>query len=79
MWMLSGGLFPASRTGWTALVQRANPMAYSVSAVRRALYAGALPPGTGVAGAGALLELSVLCGFCLLSIAWAITLCYRRR
>jgi ABC-type multidrug transport system permease subunit len=77
--MLSGGLFPAGGGGWMAVVQAGNPMSYLVSAVRRALYAGALPPGTGLASAGVWLELAVLLGFSMVALAWAIVLCQRRR
>jgi ABC-2 type transport system permease protein len=79
MWILSGGLFPAPTSGWIALVQYANPMSYSVSAVRRALYDGALPAGTGMASGGSAIELAVLLGFGLISAFWAIRLCYGRR
>jgi ABC-2 type transport system permease protein len=79
MWILSGGMFPAPRHGWIALIQYGNPMSYSVSVVRRALYHGALPHGTGMASGGAAIELLVLCAFCVLSASWAASLCYRRR
>lgn len=78
LWILSGAMFPAQRASWIAWVQRCNPMSYSVSAVRRALYAGALPEGTTVVHSGAL-ELTVLLGFCALTAACSVHLCYRRR
>ncbi len=78
MWILSGAMFPAPNAGWIAWVQRCNPMSYSVSAVRRALYGGVLPEGTTVVHSGAL-ELAVLIGFCLLAAGWSIRICYRRR
>jgi ABC-2 type transport system permease protein len=78
MWILSGAMFPAPKVGWIAWVQRCNPMSYSVSAVRRALYAGSLPDGTTVVSSSAV-EIAVLLGFCLLGAAWSVHICYRRR
>jgi ABC-2 type transport system permease protein len=78
MWILSGAMFPAPKTGWIVWAQRLDPMSYSVSAVRRALYAGALPQGTTVVSSGAI-EIAVLLGFCLLAAFGSVSLCYRRR
>jgi daunorubicin resistance ABC transporter membrane protein len=78
MWILSGAMFPAPTSGVITLVQRCNPMSYSVSAVRRALYAGALPQGT-VLSQSAALELTVLCAFCLLAAVGSVSICYRKR
>lgn len=79
MWILSGAMFPAPAGGWIAIVERLNPMSYAVSAVRRALYAGSPPPGTGLSGASALLELGVLAAFGAVALLAAVRLCHRRR
>jgi daunorubicin resistance ABC transporter membrane protein len=78
LWIISGAMFPAPASGVLALVQRANPMSYAVGAVRRALYGGALPTGTGLGG-GAALELAVLLGFALVAVAGALYVCHRQR
>lgn len=78
MWILSGAMFPAPHGGVMALVQRLDPMSYSVSAVRRALYGGVLPSGTSVSSSGAF-ELAMLLVFCLLAAGVSIRICYRRR
>ncbi|WP_242338733.1 MULTISPECIES: ABC transporter ATP-binding protein/permease [Anaeromyxobacter] len=52
LWVVSGAMFPApSGTGALAAVMRANPLAYAVSAARRAL-GGPAAPGA-LAGSGA--------------------------
>jgi len=78
LWILSGAMFPAGHSRVIGWLQTGNPMAYSVSAVRRALYAGQAPLGTGFGG-GALLELAVLGGFGLLAAALAVRVCNVRR
>ncbi len=91
LWILSGAMFPADVGSAPALrggayfasraiawLQRCNPMAYSVSAVRRALYAGHAPIGTGLGGS-ALLELAVLAAFCVLAAALSVRVCNVRR
>jgi daunorubicin resistance ABC transporter membrane protein len=78
-WILSGAMFPAPEGGWIHWVELLNPMSYAVSAVRRALYSGGLPPGTGVAGSNVAVELAVLVGFSALAAVWSIRMCYRRR
>ena len=79
MWILSGAMFPAPAHGWIAFVERLDPMSYAVSAVRRALYAGSPPPGTGLAGASALVELGALALFGAFAALVAVRLCHRRR
>ena len=79
MWILSGAMFPAPGQGAMAWVLRLNPMSYAVSLVRRALYGGILPHGTGIVGSSALLELTVLGIFASLAAAAGLTMCYRRR
>ena len=78
LWIVSGAMFPAEG-GVLAALQRFDPMSYAVSAVRRAMYGGALPSGTGVAGGSALLELAVLAAVALLAAAISVQMCYRRR
>jgi ABC-type multidrug transport system permease subunit len=78
-WILSGAMFPAPEGGWIHWIELLNPMSYAVSAVRRALYAGGLPSGTGVAGSSVGVELAVLVGFSALAAVWSIRMCYRRR
>ncbi|MFI5308883.1 MAG: ABC transporter permease, partial [Polyangiales bacterium] len=78
MWILSGAMFPAPAGGVLALVQRFDPMSYSVSAVRRALYGGVLPQGTSVVQSGTV-EMLVLVLFCVLTAAFSVYICYRRR
>jgi len=78
LWILSGAMFPAGQSRAIAWLQRCNPMAYSVSAVRRALYAGHAPIGTNLGGS-ALLELAVLAAFCVLAAALSIRVCNVRR
>lgn len=79
MWIVSGAMFPSQGGGWVSIVERFNPMSYAVSAVRRALYGGAPPPGTVVAGSSAAVELLVLTGFAALAALSAVRLCHRRR
>lgn len=76
LWILSGAMFPMT-TGpkWILFIARANPMAYAVAGVRRALYGGA-PPG-GAASTPAL-ELGVTLAFALVAVAVAARVCSRR-
>jgi daunorubicin resistance ABC transporter membrane protein len=76
LWILSGAMFPMT-TGpkWIAIVSRANPMAYAVAGVRRALYGGAAP---GVATTTAALELAVTAAFALVAVLVAVRVCSRR-
>lgn len=79
LWMLSGAMFPASGGGaairWLMV---ANPMTYTMSAVRRGFYGDALPAGLLPASGSATLELAVITAFALLSIGAAVSLCRRR-
>lgn len=79
MWILSGAMFPAPNAGVMAWVLACNPMSYAVSLVRRALYGGLLPQGTGVAGGSAWMELCVVAAFAVLATSFALSICYRRR
>jgi daunorubicin resistance ABC transporter membrane protein len=79
MWIVSGAMFPAPASGVLAAIQQANPLSYAVAVVRRALYGGVLPHGTGLLHGGAAFELAVLLGFALLALAAALHVCYRQR
>jgi len=79
LWIMSGAMFPAPGPGWIRWVERLNPMSYGVSAVRRALYSGELPAGTGIAGSSALLELTVLGVFALVCLGVGVRVCTRQR
>ncbi len=77
LWVVSGAMFPPSPThpGFDA-VMRANPVAYAVSAARRAL------AGAGAAGArpgSAARDLAVIAGFALAMVALAVLVARRRR
>jgi ABC-2 type transport system permease protein len=77
--ILSGAMFPAPGGGWIRWVERLNPMSYGVSVVRRALYSGELPVGTGIAGSSALVELCVLAAFALVCLGVGVRVCTRQR
>lgn len=80
MWILSGAMFPsAPHGGWIRAVMAANPMSYATGAVRRALYGGAVPPGTLHATSSPALDLGVGILFAALTITVAVGVCYRRR
>ncbi len=70
LWVVSGAMFPPSpeHPAFTA-VMRANPVAYAVSAARRAL---AGPGAPGVLPGSAALELAVLAAFAAAAVALAI-------
>jgi ABC-type polysaccharide/polyol phosphate export permease len=79
MWILSGAMFPAPGVRWIQLVMRFDPMAYAVSALRRGLYGGSLPRGSGLAAVCAPgVDLLVLAGFALVAVALAVRVCSRR-
>ena len=76
LWILSGAMFPmATGPKWIVLLARANPMAYAVAGVRRALYGGAAP---GVASTTAAVELAVTAAFALVAVLVAVRVCSRR-
>ncbi|HEX9101774.1 MAG TPA: ABC transporter permease [Polyangia bacterium] len=76
LWILSGAMFPmATGPKWILAIARANPMAYAVAGVRRALYGGA-PPGA-VATTPAL-ELGVTVAFAIVAVVIATRVCSRR-
>lgn len=79
LWILSGAMFPAPGSGWIPWIERLNPMSYGVSAVRRALYAGELPAGTGIAGSSTFIELVVLSVFALACLGVGVRVCTRQR
>lgn len=65
LWILSGAMFPAD-DGWIGAIMAANPLAWSVGAVRAAL-----------AGAGAATGLLMLAGFAVVALALAARTCSR--
>ena len=79
LWIVSGAMFPPPRAAWAQTALALDPMAYSVAGIRRALYGGAPPPGTILAGSSVWLELAVTIGCAAVGIAIAIAVCIRRR
>jgi len=81
LWILSGAMFPlikaAHGSRWIYWLGRANPMAYAVAGVRRALYGGA-PPGGGGVPTTAALELGVTLAFAVVAVLVAVRVCSRR-
>jgi ABC-2 type transport system permease protein len=79
LWILSGAMFPmASGPRWIAILGRANPMAYAVAGVRRALYGGTPPGTTSVVPTSAALELGVTAVFAVVAVLIAVRVCSRR-
>jgi ABC-2 type transport system permease protein len=77
LWVVSGAMFPPSpEHPALSAVMRANPVAYAVSAARRAL-SGPLAPGALPGSAGR--DLAVLAAFAALALALAIVVARRRR
>jgi ABC-2 type transport system permease protein len=81
LWILSGAMFPLSQAAggprWIGWLGSANPMAYAVAGVRRALYGGHAPGGGGMPSS-ALVELAVTWGFAFVAIFVAVRVCSRR-
>jgi daunorubicin resistance ABC transporter membrane protein len=78
LWILSGAMFPmTSGPKWIVLLGRANPLAYAVAGVRRALYGG-VAPGTGGVPTTAALELGVTAAFAVVAVLVAVRVCSRR-
>jgi ABC-2 type transport system permease protein len=76
LWILSGAMFPmAGGPRWILWLARANPLAYAVAGVRRALYGGVAPGGVPSTPA---LELGVTIGFALVAVVVAVLVCNRR-
>jgi len=76
LWILSGAMFPmATGPKWILVLARANPMAYAVAGVRRALYGGSAPGATATTAA---LELAVTAAFALVAVLVAVRVCSRR-
>jgi daunorubicin resistance ABC transporter membrane protein len=76
LWILSGAMFPmASGPRFILWLARANPLAYAVAGVRRALYGGAPPGGVPSTALG---ELAVTIGFALVAVVVAVAVCNRR-
>lgn len=77
-WILSGAMFPAPESGLLAAVVRANPLSFSVEAVRASLYGEALPAGF-VARASLGLDLAVVAAAALACLGVAVAAVERRR
>ena len=78
LWMLSGAMFPPSGARrWLSALMTADPMTYTVSAVRRAFHGAALPAGLVPGGSGAG-DLAVVAAFAAAAVAAAVVLCRRR-
>jgi ABC-2 type transport system permease protein len=76
LWVISGAMFPASSSSPVfGAIMRVNPVAYAVSAARRALGG---PQAPGLLSGSAVLELVVLVGFAGGALALAILLARRR-
>jgi daunorubicin resistance ABC transporter membrane protein len=77
LWVISGAMFPPSATQPAfAAVMRANPVAYAVSAARRALAGPAAP---GALPGSAATDLAVLAAFAAATVALAILATRRGR
>ncbi len=73
LWVLSGAMFPATgATPVLAAIMRANPMTYSVDAMRAGLH------GHAIGGASPAVALGVVAGFCVLALYGATRACGRR-
>jgi len=80
MWILSGAMFPAPGVRWIQIVMRLDPMSYAVAALRRAMYGGTLPAGSGLSAvAPPGVDLLVLGGFAVVAVAVAIRVCARNK
>ncbi len=78
LWILSGAMFPMTHgPRWILLLGRANPMAYAVAGVRRALYGG-LVPGSGADATSAAVDLGVTAAFAVVAVLVAVRVCSRR-
>jgi daunorubicin resistance ABC transporter membrane protein len=76
LWILSGAMFPTvGGPRWIGWLMRANPMAYAVAGVRRALYGGRAP---GAVSSTSALELAVTWLFALVAVMIAVRVCNRR-
>src|SRR6185503_12400456 len=74
LWILSGAMFPATGAPtWMRFAMHANPMAYAVGSVRRALFGSV----AGVDAGSTLVDLSVLALFAVGALALASFLCSR--
>lgn len=78
LWGVSGAMFPAPESSVFQTVMRANPLAYAVEAVRRAMYGGQIPDGVPQL-AGAFTGFAVLIGAAALSLWAAVAVVGRRR
>ena len=80
MWILSGALFPPEGApGWLRVVMLVNPMSHALSALRRALAAGAEANAGGVPAPSLWGPLAVSCVFALVMFAGGLWLTNERR
>lgn len=77
LWVLSGAMFPPPEGTIMATLMKLNPMSYAAAGVRRALYGGTLPSGASVGGASAALELAVVAGMFVVTVALSARACRR--
>lgn len=78
-WILSGAMFPvAGLPRPLAIAMAGNPIAWAVSATRRALHGGAPPAGTLPPTGGPAFEIVALAIFAALLVALAARLCQNR-
>lgn len=79
LWVLSGAMFPPTEGTFMATLMRFNPLSYAAAGVRRALYGGELPGGAGLSNASAFVELGIVAGMAVLTVALASRACRRPR
>jgi len=74
MWVLSGAMFPVSGAGPViAVLMKANPMRFTVDALRTALHGDVAAAGLAGRGGSELLWLSGLCASVLVASAWRVS------
>lgn len=79
LWIMSGAMFPpSSEHKLFALLMAVNPLAYSLSATRHALYGGVAPVATTL-WSTPWLDLLVVAGFAVAAVGLAVFVCERKR
>jgi daunorubicin resistance ABC transporter membrane protein len=79
LWILSGAMFPTDRLHPVmAVVVRWNPLSYTMSGLRRALYGGVPPTATELPWSSPTLDLAVILGSTLLLLVGACWVASRR-
>ena len=76
LWVLSGAMFPPEEGTLMAKLMQLNPLSYAASGVRRALYGGTVPAGASVS-TSALVELGVVAGMFVVTVALSTRACRR--